>query len=142
MVVNGGTKPYEFSVNHSDFTYSSVFSDMEKGMEYLINVRDKNNCEAITYYQFLGNKIVIPPYFTPNNDGLNDTWEVAGIEAYPMAEIYIYDRFGKLLKKYYGYELGWDGIYLGKLMPSTDYWYIINIPNVNKYVGHFTLLNY
>jgi gliding motility-associated-like protein len=59
---------------------------------------------------------------------------------YPDAEIEIYDRYGKLLIRYHGSDLGWDGTYRGIPQPSTDYWYIINIGELDKRaVGHFTL---
>ena len=79
-------------------------------------------------------------FFTPNGDGVNDTWEIKNIGYYPNAEIEIYDRFSKKLLTYKGYEKGWNGIYLNHLMPATDYWYIIKIEELGKpRVGHFTL---
>ena len=87
-------------------------------------------------------KLYPPIIFTPNDDGFNDTWEIKNIrEIYPQAEITIYDRFGKQLIKYKGADTGWDGTYNGHDMPSTDYWYVIDVEEINKqYVGHFTLL--
>jgi gliding motility-associated-like protein len=63
-------------------------------------------------------------------------------EIFPNAVITIYDRFGKQLARYSGgVDHGWDGTYLGRDMPTTDYWYVIDIDEINKqYVGHFTLL--
>ena len=62
-------------------------------------------------------------------------------EAYPDAVVTIYDRFGKKLIEIKGNE-SWDGMYLGRKMPSTDYWYEIWIDEIRKkYVGHFTLIN-
>lgn len=64
-------------------------------------------------------------FFTPNGDGVNDTWEIGNIEYYPDAYIEIYDRYHKCLIKYRGADVGWDGNYNGHQMPSTDYWYYI-----------------
>ena len=62
-------------------------------------------------------------------------------EAYPDAVVTIYDRFGKKLVEMKGNE-AWDGTYLGRKMPATDYWYEIWIDEIRKkYVGHFTLIN-
>jgi gliding motility-associated-like protein len=86
---------------------------------------------------------IFPPiYFSPNGDGINDTWDIPGIkELYPDAVITIYDRFGKKLVEYKGSEDGWDGKYAGRDMPTTDYWYVIDIREIDKqYVGHFTLI--
>jgi gliding motility-associated-like protein len=83
-----------------------------------------------------------PPTQPAPSDGINDTWEVEGLrEIYPEAIITIYDRFGKKLIEYKGSSEGWNGKYNGHDMPSTDYWYEINIDEIKKqYVGHFTLL--
>ena len=88
-------------------------------------------------------EIFIPDHFTPNGDGLSDNWVVPGLaELYPASVVSIYDRYGKLLTQYFGAESeGWDGTYNGVNMPSTDYWYQIDIEEINRqYVGHFTLI--
>jgi len=86
--------------------------------------------------------IIIPPYFTPNGDGINDIWEVIGLrEYYPDAVVRIFDRFGKKLAEYGTDVRGWDGTYLGQGMPSTDYWYAIYARELGgELVGHFTLI--
>ena len=88
-------------------------------------------------------EIEIPTYFSPNSDGINDYWKIKNIECYSYYKITLCDRFGK---KLYVWEnnfpdIGWDGVYLGKPMPSTDYWYVITFEEVqSSYVGHFTLM--
>jgi gliding motility-associated-like protein len=84
----------------------------------------------------------IPTLVTPNGDGMNDAFISDVIaEAYPDAVVTIYDRFGKKLVEMKGNE-AWDGTYLGRKMPATDYWYEIWIDEIRKkYVGHFTLIN-
>ncbi|MFD0963113.1 T9SS type B sorting domain-containing protein, partial [Pseudofulvibacter geojedonensis] len=68
--------------------------------------------------------------FSPNSDGANDTWMIHGIDGIPISQIYIFDRFGKLLKQLDPDGAGWDGTYNGSPMPSTDYWFkIIYIEN-------------
>ncbi|MFA6780327.1 MAG: T9SS type B sorting domain-containing protein, partial [Paludibacteraceae bacterium] len=82
--------------------------------------------------------------FTPNADGINDRWTITNIERFPDSQISIYNRNGKLIRKFKGYDntQGWDGTDInGNNLPSTDYWYTINVPVIDKiYVGHFTLL--
>ena len=83
------------------------------------------------------------PALSPDGDGQNDLWQIEGIELYPNATVEIYDRNGKLLLTYKNYDNanGWDGTYNGHPMPSTDYWYVISIDEIDKeYYGHFTLL--
>ncbi|MBR2261789.1 MAG: T9SS type B sorting domain-containing protein, partial [Paludibacteraceae bacterium] len=54
----------------------------------------------------------------------------------------IYDRYGKLIVQYLGDNSeGWDGTYEGQPLPSTDYWYMVDIEEIEKqYSGHFTLM--
>ncbi|MBR6311108.1 MAG: T9SS type B sorting domain-containing protein, partial [Paludibacteraceae bacterium] len=142
VVVKEGTQPYQFSVDGMEWQESNVLSNLEDGEEYEVQVIDGHHCQTSTTFVYEGDGLDIPMYFTPNGDGLNDLWEIGGIEKYPDIEIYIYDRFSKLLVKYKGNDWrGWDGFYLGKRMPSTDYWYLIIIPGRKDITGHFTLLN-
>lgn len=83
------------------------------------------------------------PEFSPNGDGINDTWDIVNIDRYPEAKIEIYDRFHKRLVVFTGEELsqsGWDGRYNGHELPSTDYWYYIRCHRLGKSrTGHFIL---
>lgn len=67
-----------------------------------------------------------PQFFTPNNDEFNDTWTIKALSEQNQAELYIYDRYGKLLKKLIATKNSWDGTYNGNAMPANDYWFILN----------------
>ncbi|MEE1541743.1 MAG: T9SS type B sorting domain-containing protein [Paludibacteraceae bacterium] len=105
-------------------------------------VTDEYGCSSS--FDFMINAPLIIPnkWLSPNGDGETDRWEVPAIsETYPDAKIVIYDRFGKKLIEYKGSDPGWDGVYNGQLMPTTDYWYEITVHEIDKvYTGHFTLL--
>ena len=79
-------------------------------------------------------------YFTPNNDGYNDKWNIYLPESYEGV-IHIYDRYGKLLKQISPYGEGWDGTYNGNILPSTDYWFKVEYENNIKkeFKSHFSL---
>lgn len=63
------------------------------------------------------------------------------LNRYPRASYKVFDRFGKLLYEGVSDDEGWDGTYNGKTQASTDYWYVINIPEIDRqFVGHFTLI--
>ncbi|WP_290840672.1 choice-of-anchor L domain-containing protein, partial [Flavobacterium sp.] len=67
-----------------------------------------------------------PHYFTPNGDGIHDTWNTIGLDNDGKTKIYIFDRYGKLIKQIAPNKEGqdgWDGTYNGHPMPSTDYWF-------------------
>ena len=81
-------------------------------------------------------------YFTPNGDGVNETWKILGIRSDFNAgsKVYIFDRFGKLLKQLDPLSNGWDGTYLGKPMPATDYWFRTFLEDGREFKGHFSLV--
>jgi gliding motility-associated-like protein len=80
-------------------------------------------------------------FFTPNGDGLNDEWVIDNLECLKGGyTIGIYDRRGLLLVQHTNNYTPWNGRYLGKLMPQTDYWYIIKLANGKAKIGHFTLI--
>ncbi len=82
---------------------------------------------------------MIPRFFTPNGDGHNDVWAV-NPNYVPFETIYIYDRFGKLLTQLAPSSPSWDGLYNGRSMPSTEYWFSILYTDNSVYKGHFSLI--
>ncbi len=129
-----GTGDFEYSIdgeNFQDENRITVFPGT-----YTVHVRDKFLCRTIS------KEIIALGYqkfFTPNNDGSHDYWNVVGIENFPGSRLYIYDRYGKLLHQLLPSGLGWDGTYQGVQMPSTDYWFRFENEDGNTYNGHFTL---
>jgi len=115
-----------------------VFRNVSAG-EHEITARDKNGCGITTEPIFV---IDYPLYFTPNGDGNHDTWNIAGIGS--NAKIYIFDRYGKLLKQISPTGSGWNGTFNGKRMPTSDYWFTVqyNEPltdDLKEFKAHFTL---
>nr|WP_169933418.1 T9SS type B sorting domain-containing protein [Nonlabens sp. Ci31] len=130
-----GSGDYEFSLD--DFVYqdSQRFNNLYPGF-YTIYVKDKNGCGTVSMSAVI---IGGPPYFTPNQDGYHDTWQVIAVETIPDASIYIFDRHGKLLKQVSATGRGWDGTYNGAPMPSSDYWYLVELADGRSFKGHFAL---
>ncbi|WP_428743473.1 T9SS type B sorting domain-containing protein [Tenacibaculum sp.] len=83
--------------------------------------------------------IIIPNFFTPNNDGNNDTWIIKDNNNL-IKEIYIMDRFGKIVSKIKPNSVGWNGLYNSKPLPSTTYWYQIIFTNGKTKNGAFALI--
>lgn len=77
--------------------------------------------------------------FSPNDDGINDYWEIPGIEAYPKAEVSIFNRWGQLLFFSVGYSTPWNGKFNNEPLPTGDYFYIIDLGNGTKFNGSMTL---
>jgi gliding motility-associated-like protein len=131
-----GIGDYEFSLDNVNYQDSNVFNNLQSG-DYVVYVRDKNNCGIVTEEVFL---IHYPKFFTPNGDSDNPYWQIEFSNTEPDLEISIYNRYGKLLKKLSPNSVGWDGTYNGKEMPTSDYWFIVVRPSNGKtYSGHFTL---
>lgn len=142
IVAEGGNGTYEYNYGKG-WSSDDVIADIHFGRTYTLQVRDAYGCIGDSIYTTPTYDIKIPTYFTPNGDGISDNFSVVNLDKYPNSTISIYDRFGKLLVKISGADFqGWDGTYNGHVMPSTDYWYEINIEELDKvYTGHFTLLH-
>jgi gliding motility-associated-like protein len=83
----------------------------------------------------------IPNTFTPNGDGINDTWNIVNIDNYPNCTVNIYNRWGQNVFSSIGYVKSWDGKYNGALLPVSTYYYIIDLKNENKpYSGSITII--
>jgi gliding motility-associated-like protein len=102
---------------------------------------DDGNCQSETSFTVeVVYSFKYPKFFTPNGDGFNDVWEIEVQRLSPSnTKVYIYDRFGKLLFISTVGVLGWDGTYNGKPLPSTDYWFEIELLNGEIVKAHFTL---
>ncbi len=74
-------------------------------------------------------RLFIPNAFTPNNDGLNDTWKIEPLEAYPLAILKLYNRYGQMIFTNTGMRKQWDGKYKGFLQPVGAYPYTIDLRN-------------
>ena len=138
--VIGGFGSYEFSLNQVDWQTSPVFTNLPNGV-YTVYAKDVNGCLPIKQSNSV-TTISYPNYFTPNGDTYNDTWNISGLTPEFKAKIYIFDRYGKLIKQINPYVSGWDGKLNGEDMPSTDYWFKIEYieDGVQKeFKSHFSL---
>ena len=85
--------------------------------------------------------ITVPNAFSPNGDGINDTWGIANLADYPGATVEIYNRQGQVVFESTGYSKAWDGTIKGKPAPIGTYYYIIRPKNgFEQKVGWLMLL--
>ncbi|MDT0559527.1 T9SS type B sorting domain-containing protein [Ichthyenterobacterium sp. W332] len=134
-----GEGDYEFALDNSVGPYqdSNVFENVSFGF-HDVYVRDKNGCGIVSE---LVSVIGFPKFFTPNDDTVNDFWQVKGISSQfqPNSVIYIFNRYGKLLNELDPLGSGWNGTYNGLPMPSDDYWYNVTLQDGRTFNGHFAL---
>lgn len=138
--------------NVGNITYTTIWMGKEEevkesgelefdkaGMYKIIAYDEITGCkDSMSFYH----RTPIKPdiYFNPD-DSNDNKWDVAGIDKYSNYRIFIFDRFGKTLVSYENEFDGWDGIYKGRTMPSTDYWYAIEVDEADISMrGHFTLI--
>ena len=112
--------------------YHLVVSD-ESGCTYsLKNVRIPDNPTECLH---------VPNVFTPNGDGINDTWEISNIRMYPDAKVFVFNRWGQKLYEGDGTSEYWNGEYRGKLVPAGTYFFVVNIgEGYNTYSGPLSIL--
>ena len=134
-----GDGNYQFGIDgeNGSFQDSNFFTHVAAGIHEIVII-DKNGCRPVSKTISV---VGIPNFFTPNNDGFNDFWNVKGLNTafYPNAIIYIFDRYGKLIKQISGSGQGWDGTLNGAYLPSDDYWYTIKLDDGREAKGNFTL---
>ncbi|WP_294818204.1 choice-of-anchor L domain-containing protein [uncultured Flavobacterium sp.] len=144
-----GYGEYQFRLDDGPWQNSNVFEDVSAYSVHTIYVRDvatADPCDDLELILELGDVSVIdyPNFFTPNGDGYNDYWNIFGLntEENKDAKIYIFDRFGKLMKQISAEGEGWDGTFNGTPAPATDYWFTVEFTigdQKREYKAHFAL---
>lgn len=136
-----GSYPMEYSIDGITWQHSPVFSPLEPGL-YTFYVRYVEQlCEGEPKQ---GAIFQIFNVVTPNGDGYNDHFRILDLHIFDGAEsrLQIFDRYGKLIyEQTSNTEFVWDGTYLGRVVPTTDYWYIFTVPDGRQLSGHITVRN-
>ncbi|WP_338732766.1 T9SS type B sorting domain-containing protein [Mangrovimonas cancribranchiae] len=130
-----GNGDYVYSIDNINYQEENIFTGLEPGV-YTVFVKDLNNCGIISEDISLLNH---PHFFTPNNDGYNDYWQINESQTEPNLEVVVFDRYGKILSSFNGNSIGWDGTYNGNNMPTNDYWFLVKREDGTTHKGHFTL---
>ncbi|QBZ98926.1 T9SS type B sorting domain-containing protein [Flavobacterium sangjuense] len=137
-----GAPDYQYSLDDGPRQDSNVFEGVSMGT-HIIHVWDAKGDIAYSCEELIINEVYIidyPHYFTPNGDGIHDTWNVVGLDE--SAKIFIFDRYGKLLKQISPTGQGWNGTYNGHLLPSDDYWFTVDFVEggvMKQFKSHFAM---
>jgi len=129
LTVTGGLGNYIYEWSNGE-NVKDIFN-LAPGV-YSVNIYDENNCKVEDYFDIpyvYNGCLMVPSTFSPNNDGINDTWVISGIEEYSDANVKIFNSWGNLIYESVNEYIPWDGTYNGKAMPSGTYYYILNLNN-------------
>jgi gliding motility-associated-like protein len=137
----GDDATYEYRLDNGSWQLLPSFTSVPGG-NHTISAREINGCgsEISQSFRLIG----YPRFFTPNSDGYNDTWNVINDSEISITKVFIFDRYGKLLKQLDPTAGGWDGTYNSRVMPEDDYWFLLEYKDaesggIREFKGHFTL---
>jgi gliding motility-associated-like protein len=137
-----GIGEYVFALDDpNNMQEEGVFTNVTPGLHTLYAM-DLNGCGMD---EISVGVIGVSKFLTPNNDGINDTVKILGVTTtfYEQGTFYVFDRYGRLLAQTNPLVAGWNGFFDGQPMPPSDYWYTLELRDVNGKVhfkkGHFTL---
>lgn len=134
-VVSVNPNSFDYSLDDLNYQSENYFSGLFPGL-YTVYIRDKNGCGTLEQEVWL---LDYPKFFTPNDDGYNDTWFIKNSSYEPDFKVDVFDRFGKLITEFGSKSNGWDGNFSGYQMLSTDYWFVVYRQDGRVHKGHFTL---
>ena len=143
----GGSYAWAPSTYLNNPSIARPTSKPDETILYVLTVTDRNGCvdtdsvKITVQAEFV---LKVHNVITPNADGFNDTWIIDNIEAYPTAEVAIFNRYGMEVFKTKGYANQWDGtdkLEKGNDLPDGAYYYVITLEgNTKVYTGSISLV--
>lgn len=136
--------PLEYSLDGINYQTSNAFTNLQPGL-YSVWVRysyNNQSCVSEPKYTIL---LEIKNAITPNGDGLNDCFKIDNLNAFgeELTTLIIYDRYGKeLFVEKSNTNVSWCGTYGGRVLPTTNYWYQLILPDGREQTGTILLKNY
>ena len=142
-VVSGNVSSYQWSpaTGLSSTTIPDPVASPAKTMTYQLLVTAASGCLDSTQVTVTVLKpILINNTFTPNGDGINDTWNINYLSNYAQCTVDVFTRYGQQIFHSIGYPVPWDGTYGGKNLPSGTYYYVIDLKNDTKKLAGFVAI--
>ncbi|WP_169305028.1 gliding motility-associated C-terminal domain-containing protein [Pedobacter cryotolerans] len=133
LIVNGSSAPYTYKweddVGNTVSTMLNI-TGVQKG-KYTLSLTDKNGCivigQTIDFNELISSSLQLPNTISPNGDGINDYWEIKGVQNYPLGAFSIFSRDGNRVYYSIGYTKPFNGLYNGGLLPTGVYYYVIDL---------------
>lgn len=132
-VVSGINPTYLWTPNQYFLSSNTVKNPVVKGVAditYTLTVTGRGGCTASdqVFIKVLKGPEV-PNIFSPNGDGVHDTWVIKYLDTYPGSTVEVFNRYGQLIFRSVGYPQPWDGTVNGKPVPIGTYYYIVDPKN-------------
>jgi gliding motility-associated-like protein len=117
------------NINDAQLITPSV-SPLEN-ITYSLHVLSQSGCGSALsdVFVLVYKKVEVPNAFSPNGDGINDTWNIVALQTYALAEVTVFNRYGQMVYRSEGYNTPWDGTYNGHALPIGTYYYVIDLKN-------------
>lgn len=147
LTIRGNASPSVFQQALRSIKYVNLNRLSPSGggreVEIVLHDADTNSIPYLRQIEFKDTfvDLVIPTGFTPNEDRVNDTWEIENLGRYEDYNVTVYSRYGQMVFETRSYLKEWDGSHKGNLVPVGAYYYIININKFEKvFKGTVTVL--
>jgi len=118
------------------------FVTVNQNRTYVLTATGLGNCSASDTMRVTAlKKVEVPNAFSPNGDGIHDTWEIKNLKDYPNVSIEVFNRYGQKVYSSNRYPTDWDGRVNGKPIPVGVYYYIIDFKgNYPTLTGSLTII--
>ena len=111
------------------------FNEIQKVIEV------HNRCQIVIPPIVPQDRMIIPNAFSPNGDGINDTWNISALQGILNVEVTVFDRYGRTVYHNSGNYKPWDGTKNGKPLPvGTYYYYMVVSTGKKPTTGSVTIL--
>ena len=138
--VNGTYDAASYKWDFGDYTSATTTNASHQYQlpgNYVVTLHATNDigCEDTAVRQFMmvipDKVLIIPNVFSPNGDGVNDTWEIAGLRGVTNCSVEIFNRWGQQVYNSHGYSNPWDATWKGKPVAVGTFYYIIKTATRN-----------
>ena len=117
------------------------FAAPVQSTQYFVKAASDKGCLARdSIYVEVIKELFIPNAFTPNNDGLNDAWNIPHLGLFGRSWVRVYNRTGKLVFESTSGNPAWDGTWKGGALPSGTYFYVVDAGTDGVFKGNVTLI--
>ena len=114
-----GVNTNQLTLNNADYPDNgSLYRVILTPWAYACSEQRISNATLLFY-----NELFIPNAFSPNGDGVNDFWEILGLQNYPGNKLEVYNRLGIKLYETDNYNNDWYGTFNGEPIPDGTYFY-------------------